>query len=90
MLQFFAKSGFPCPSRRNPSDHFLRCINSDFDVVTMSLLESRRICVRMQYHFYCHSIFHSQVMLVCCFNYMLSLLKVTSQDLKCCLVSHFC
>ncbi|XP_062172082.1 ABC transporter G family member 15-like [Alnus glutinosa] len=43
-IEFFAKSGFPCPSRRNPSDHFLRCINSDFDVVTMSLLESRRIC----------------------------------------------
>ncbi|KAL2510824.1 ABC transporter G family member 15 [Abeliophyllum distichum] len=30
-VEFFADSGYPCPSRRNPSDHFLRCINSDFD-----------------------------------------------------------
>ncbi|KAG6679242.1 hypothetical protein I3842_14G120300 [Carya illinoinensis] len=30
-------------SYENPFDHFLRCINSDFDVVTMSLLESHRI-----------------------------------------------
>ncbi|CAN6581891.1 unnamed protein product [Malus baccata var. baccata] len=30
-LCFFAQAGFPCPALRNPSDHFLRCINSDFD-----------------------------------------------------------
>ncbi|KAG2671139.1 hypothetical protein I3760_14G119400 [Carya illinoinensis] len=41
-IEFFDKAGFPCPSRRNPSDHFLLCIY--FDVVTMSLLESHRIC----------------------------------------------
>ncbi|XP_004293165.1 PREDICTED: ABC transporter G family member 13-like isoform X2 [Fragaria vesca subsp. vesca] len=35
-VEFFAKAGVPCPSRRNPSDHFLRCINSDFDKVTMN------------------------------------------------------
>ncbi|KAL6202752.1 hypothetical protein ACLB2K_026457 [Fragaria x ananassa] len=35
-VEFFAKAGIPCPSRRNPSDHFLRCINSDFDKVTMN------------------------------------------------------
>ncbi|ERM98846.1 hypothetical protein AMTR_s00216p00024260 [Amborella trichopoda] len=29
--KFFALSGFPCPSLRNPSDHFLCTINSDFD-----------------------------------------------------------
>ncbi|EEC84739.1 hypothetical protein OsI_31728 [Oryza sativa Indica Group] len=29
--QFFALSGFPCPSLMNPSDHFLRTINKDFD-----------------------------------------------------------
>lgn len=40
-MQFFAKAGFPCPSRRNPSDHFLRCINSDFETVTTAMMASR-------------------------------------------------
>lgn len=31
--QFFANAGFPCPTMRNPSDHYLRTINSDFDNV---------------------------------------------------------
>ncbi|KAL8545124.1 hypothetical protein ACS0TY_005353 [Phlomoides rotata] len=42
-LQFFAEAGFPCPERRNPSDHFLRCINSDFDYVNAALMGSQRI-----------------------------------------------
>ncbi|XP_052210192.1 ABC transporter G family member 15-like isoform X2 [Diospyros lotus] len=42
-VQFFAEAGFPCPSRRNPSDHFLRCINSDFDIVTATLKGSQRL-----------------------------------------------
>ncbi|KNA14536.1 hypothetical protein SOVF_106220 isoform A [Spinacia oleracea] len=29
--EFFAVSGFPCPSMRNPSDHYLRTINKDFE-----------------------------------------------------------
>jgi len=41
-MQFFGKAGFPCPSRRNPSDHFLRCINSDFDAVTTTMMTSGR------------------------------------------------
>ncbi|TYI10348.1 hypothetical protein ES332_A09G135900v1 [Gossypium tomentosum] len=41
--KFFAEVGFPCPSRRNPSDHFLRCINSDFDIVAEALKGSNRI-----------------------------------------------
>lgn len=45
IFQFFAESGFPCPSRRNPSDHFLRCVNSDFDVVTATLKGSQRLRV---------------------------------------------
>ncbi|XP_069154909.1 ABC transporter G family member 11 isoform X1 [Solanum lycopersicum] len=39
-LQFFAEAGFPCPSFRNPSDHFLRCSNSDFDKVKATLRDS--------------------------------------------------
>lgn len=40
---FFAAAGFPCPTLRNPSDHFLRCINSDFDRVNATLKGSFRI-----------------------------------------------
>ncbi|KAK6141685.1 hypothetical protein DH2020_024578 [Rehmannia glutinosa] len=42
-VEFFAAAGFPCPERRNPSDHFLRCVNSDFDDVTNTLMGSQRI-----------------------------------------------
>ncbi|KAL9677576.1 hypothetical protein QQ045_005809 [Rhodiola kirilowii] len=42
-VEFFREAGFPCPSRRNPSDHFLRCVNSDFDAVTKTLIESFRM-----------------------------------------------
>ncbi|KAF3330745.1 ABC transporter G family member 15-like protein [Carex littledalei] len=41
--KFFAEVGFPCPSRRNPSDHFLRCINSDFDLVSATLKGSMKL-----------------------------------------------
>uniref|UniRef100_A0A0E0H5E8 ABC transporter domain-containing protein n=1 Tax=Oryza nivara TaxID=4536 RepID=A0A0E0H5E8_ORYNI len=30
-IEFFESNGFPCPLRRNPSDHFLRMINKDFE-----------------------------------------------------------
>ncbi|KAL0431908.1 UNVERIFIED_CONTAM: ABC transporter G family member 11 [Sesamum radiatum] len=30
--EFFSSNGFPCPPMRNPSDHYLRTINKDFDV----------------------------------------------------------
>ncbi|KAM7474860.1 hypothetical protein LguiB_022103 [Lonicera macranthoides] len=30
-LMFFSVNGFPCPTLQNPSDHFLRTTNKDFD-----------------------------------------------------------
>ncbi|EPS70703.1 hypothetical protein M569_04057, partial [Genlisea aurea] len=41
--EFFEQAGFPCPALRNPSDHFLRCINSDFDKVKATLKGSMKI-----------------------------------------------
>ncbi|KAJ7552491.1 hypothetical protein O6H91_06G057500 [Diphasiastrum complanatum] len=35
----FVTAGFPCPELRNPSDHFLRAINSDFDKTKDTLKE---------------------------------------------------
>ncbi|XP_020587494.1 ABC transporter G family member 12-like [Phalaenopsis equestris] len=40
--KFFSEVGLPCPIRRNPSDHFLRCINSDFDRVNATLKGSMK------------------------------------------------
>ncbi|KAM0993367.1 hypothetical protein ACFX2A_009161 [Malus domestica] len=42
-VKFFADAGFPCPTRKNPPEHFLRCINSDFDKVLAALMLSQRI-----------------------------------------------
>ncbi|XWS28318.1 hypothetical protein CRYUN_Cryun25bG0058000 [Craigia yunnanensis] len=42
-VEFFAEAGFPYPSRRNPSDDFLQCINSDFDTLTATLKGSQRL-----------------------------------------------
>lgn len=41
--EFFAQAGLPCPALRNPSDHFLRCINSDFDKVKATLKGSMKL-----------------------------------------------
>ncbi|CAL5058890.1 unnamed protein product [Urochloa decumbens] len=30
--EFFTSNGYPCPPMRNPSDHFLRTINRDFEM----------------------------------------------------------
>ncbi|XP_060967551.1 ABC transporter G family member 15 isoform X3 [Cannabis sativa] len=39
-VKFFAEAGFPCPTRANPTDHFLRCVNSDFDNISTHQSES--------------------------------------------------
>ncbi|CAI0392506.1 unnamed protein product [Linum tenue] len=41
--EFFAQAGFPCPALRNPSDHFLRCVNADFDKVKATLKGSMKL-----------------------------------------------
>ncbi|KAG0453765.1 hypothetical protein HPP92_025069 [Vanilla planifolia] len=33
--EFFAMNGFPCPPQTNPSEHYLRTINKDFETVTI-------------------------------------------------------
>ncbi|KAL3715787.1 hypothetical protein ACJRO7_007522 [Eucalyptus globulus] len=43
-IEFFADAGFACPRRKNPSDHFLRCISLHFDSMTATLLLSPRNC----------------------------------------------
>ncbi|KAK4750036.1 hypothetical protein SAY87_027485 [Trapa incisa] len=39
--EFFTLNGFPCPTLQNPSDHFLKTINKDFDMDIEKGLESR-------------------------------------------------
>ncbi|CAI0374919.1 unnamed protein product [Linum tenue] len=41
-VKFFAESGYPCPTRRNPPDHFLRCISPEFDQVLAALKQTQR------------------------------------------------
>lgn len=35
-LPMFEAAGVPCPKNRNPSDHFLRAINRDFEEVRVT------------------------------------------------------
>jgi len=35
--QHFAAAGFPCPALKNPSDHYLRAMNADFDLLKSTL-----------------------------------------------------
>ncbi|CAN6719174.1 unnamed protein product [Malus baccata var. baccata] len=46
-IKFFTDAGFPCPTQKNPPDHFLRCISSDFDKVLAALMLSQRINFKM-------------------------------------------
>jgi len=36
-VQHFATAGFPCPELQNPSDHYLRAVNTDFDQLRTAL-----------------------------------------------------
>ncbi|CAJ1912482.1 unnamed protein product [Sphenostylis stenocarpa] len=40
-LKFFADAGLSCPTRRNPPDHFLLCINLDFDLIASALVTTQ-------------------------------------------------
>lgn len=46
LVQFFADAGFPCPIRKNPPEHFLRCVSPEFDTVT-ALIKSKieNVCI---------------------------------------------
>ena len=39
-IDLFADAGLPCPEHRNPADHFLQCINRDFDLIENDGFES--------------------------------------------------
>ncbi|XP_009767616.2 ABC transporter G family member 1-like [Nicotiana tabacum] len=41
-IQFFARNGFPCPHLQNPSDHFLKTVNKDFDEDIEQGLDGRK------------------------------------------------
>ncbi|GAV74687.1 ABC_tran domain-containing protein/ABC2_membrane domain-containing protein [Cephalotus follicularis] len=43
-IEFFADVGFPCPTRRSPSDHFIRCISLDFDSINAALMRYQNSC----------------------------------------------
>ncbi|KAK9922027.1 hypothetical protein M0R45_030510 [Rubus argutus] len=45
-VKFFSDAGFPCPIRKNPPEHYLRCISSDFDEVITTLIASQRMSNR--------------------------------------------
>ncbi|KAE9585270.1 putative xenobiotic-transporting ATPase [Lupinus albus] len=51
-LKFFADAGFPCPTRRNPSDHFLMCINLDFDLINETLARLQLSTVSMKFEYF--------------------------------------
>ncbi|CAM6018489.1 unnamed protein product [Sphagnum balticum] len=47
--QHFATAGFPCPELQNPSDHYLRAVNTDFDQLRTALQQgSNSTCADME------------------------------------------
>lgn len=87
-LQFFAQAGFPCPALRNPSDHFLRCINSDFDKVKATLKGSMKLRVfnfsslSHKFVFQFHYTLYSFNILICAFHQLFSNIH-TSANIWC-------
>jgi len=49
LVQFFADAGFPCPTRKNPPEHFLRCVSPEFDSVA-ALTQSKTVNVSIATH----------------------------------------
>lgn len=45
-MQVFASNGFPCPTHYNPSDHYLRIINNDFEQVYMPTLTLNNVYLK--------------------------------------------
>ncbi|KAI4348676.1 hypothetical protein L6164_009372 [Bauhinia variegata] len=41
-VKFFANAGFPCPTRKNSPEHFLRCVSSEFDSIA-TLMQSQNV-----------------------------------------------
>lgn len=40
--QFFAGNGYPCPPLRSASDHYLHCVNSDFDSIGKNFIDQEK------------------------------------------------
>ncbi|KAK7396233.1 hypothetical protein VNO78_17093 [Psophocarpus tetragonolobus] len=41
-VKFFADAGFPCPTRKNPPEHFLCCVSSEFESVA-ALIQAKNV-----------------------------------------------
>ncbi|WJX83770.1 hypothetical protein P8452_66407 [Trifolium repens] len=41
-FHFFSDAGFPCPTRKNPPEHFLRCVSTEFDSVA-TFMQSKNV-----------------------------------------------
>ena len=93
LVQFFADAGFPCPIRRNPPEHFLRCVSPEFDSVT-ALIKSKieNVCI----HYFQHSsawFCGSYIMLLNCVqaasSSLNSLMNMTTEEIKSELVMNY-